>query len=195
MGIAFAALFTVWWVTKADWSRHEGGAEPRSRQPYTPPPGASSLVSWEAEHGTTFRPDVEGLRSVAVLLVLVYHAKFGIVSGGFIGVDVFFVLSGYLITALLLRELATTGTVSLANFWARRARRLLPASGVVLLATLVAGRCMLDGLSQGELARDAIAACLFVANIRFWKVGTDYGTGAITIDQMADGIDKSWPKK
>ena len=174
MGIAFAALFTVWWVTKADWSRHEGGAEPRSRQPYTPPPGASSLVSWEAEHGTTFRPDVEGLRSMAVLLVLVYHAKFGIVSGGFIGVDVFFVLSGYLITGLLLRELATTGTVSLANFWARRARRLLPASGVVLLATLVAGRFMLDGLSQGELARDAIAACLFVANIRFWKVGTDY---------------------
>lgn len=95
-------------------------------------------------------------------------------SGGYIGVDVFFVLSGFLITSLLTRELATTGTVSLAAFWARRARRLLPASGLVVIATLIAGRVMLDGLSQGDLARDAIAACAFVANFRFLKVGTDY---------------------
>ncbi|MGB8861080.1 MAG: acyltransferase, partial [Ilumatobacteraceae bacterium] len=174
VGIAFAALFTVWWVMKADWSRHHSGAEPRPRSAYTAPPEVPPPALWEAEHGTTFRPDIEGLRSVAVLLVLVYHAKFGIVSGGFIGVDVFFVLSGFLITSLLLRELATTGTVSLANFWARRARRLLPASGLVLVVTLFASRFMIDGLSQGDLAHDAIAACLFVANIRFWKVGTDY---------------------
>ena len=109
-----------------------------------------------------------------MLLVLVYHGQFGFLEGGFIGVDVFFVLSGFLITSLLLRELSTTGTVSLANFWARRARRLLPASGLVIVVTLIASRFMLDGLSQGDLARDAIAACLFVANIRFWKVGTDY---------------------
>jgi peptidoglycan/LPS O-acetylase OafA/YrhL len=174
VGIAFAALFTVWWVTKADWSRHEAGSEPLPRSAYSAPPTVPPRALWEAEHGTTFRPDIEGLRSVAVLLVLVYHAKFGFVSGGFIGVDVFFVLSGFLITSLLLRELATTGTVSLSNFWARRARRLLPASGLVLVATLIASRSMIDGLSQGDLARDAIAACLFVANIRFWKVGTDY---------------------
>ena len=74
-------------------------------------------------------------------------------------------------TVLLLRELATTGTISLANFWARRARRLLPASGLVLVVTLVAGRVVLDGLSQGDLARDAVAASLFVANIRFWADG------------------------
>ncbi len=126
------------------------------------------------DKAASFRPEVEGLRAVAVVLVLLYHAKLGAMSGGYIGVDVFFVLSGFLITSLLMRELATTGKVSLAAFWARRARRLLPASGLVVIATLVAGRLMLDGLSQGDLARDAIAACAFVANFRFLNVGTDY---------------------
>ena len=109
-----------------------------------------------------------------MLLVLLYHAHLPPFRGGFIGVDVFFVLSGFLITSLLLRELDRTGTVSLANFWARRARRLLPASGLVLVATLLASRTMLDGLSQAELARDAIAASAFVVNIRFMVAGTDY---------------------
>lgn len=121
-----------------------------------------------------FRPEVEGLRAVAVVLVLLYHARFDIFAGGFIGVDVFFVLSGFLITSLLLRELATSGSISLVGFWARRARRLLPASGLVVVATLLAGRLLLDGLSQGDLARDAIAASAFVANFRFFNVGTDY---------------------
>ena len=109
-----------------------------------------------------------------MLLVLLYHAHLPPFRGGFIGVDVFFVLSGFLITSLLLRELDRTGTVSLANFWARRARRLLPASGLVLVAMLIASRSMLDGLSQAELARDAIAASTFVVNIRFMVAGTDY---------------------
>ena len=182
MGIAFAAIFAVWWVKKADWSRHETGADPRPRAAYTAPPPVPPRALHDAPRSATFRPDIEGLRSVAVLLVLVYHAKFGVASGGLIGVDVFFVLSGFLITSLLLRELATTGTISLANFWARRARRLLPASGLVLVVTLVAGRVVLDGLSQGDLARDAVAASLFVANIRFWKVGTDY---------LAEGLQES----
>jgi peptidoglycan/LPS O-acetylase OafA/YrhL len=116
---------------------------------------------------------------VAVLLVLLYHAHLPPFRGGFIGVDVFFVLSGFLITSLLLRELDRTGTVSLANFWARRARRLLPASGLVLVATLIASRWMLDGLSQAELARDAIAASVFAVNIRFMVAGTDYLTSQL----------------
>ena len=135
--------------------------------------------SRRATTATSFRPDIEGLRAIAVLLVLGYHAKFGGFAGGFIGVDVFFVLSGFLITSLVLRELWSTGTVSLANFWARRARRLLPASGLVIMATLIASRFMLDGLSQAELARDAIAACAFVVNIRFVAVGTDYLTSQL----------------
>ena len=174
VGVAFAALFTVWFVKKADWSRHDGGQAPLPRAAFSAPAQVPPPALTAADQKATFRPDIEGLRSIAVLMVLVYHAKFDIASGGLIGVDVFFVLSGFLITSLLLRELATSGTVSLSNFWARRARRLLPASGLVLVVTLIASRFMMDGLSQGDLARDAVAACLFIANLRFWDVGTDY---------------------
>lgn len=179
VGVLFVAVFTVWWVKKPDWSRHEAGRAPRARRGARAhgadiPPAVDGLSI-----SGTFRPDVEGLRAIAVLLVLVYHAKFALFSGGLIGVDVFFVLSGFLITSLLLREMASTGTVSLANFWARRARRLLPASGLVIVFTLLAGRVVLDGLTQADLGHDAIAACLFVANIRFWHVGTDYLAGGL----------------
>lgn len=177
VGAAFAALITFWWIKKGDWNQNLEGRDsgwiavlPR---PDTPP----AVQGMPSTGG--HRADIEGLRAVAVLLVLVYHAEFGWASGGFIGVDVFFVLSGFLITSLLLREFANSGTVSLANFWARRARRLLPASGIVLVATLIAGRVLLDGLSQEELARDALAACAFVVNIRFANVGTDYLTSQL----------------
>ncbi|MFM2076522.1 MAG: hypothetical protein RJA49_412, partial [Actinomycetota bacterium] len=178
VGAAFAAVFAWWWVRKPDWNRNPGGDDPTFGADgpafEAPPPALHG-----ATPGAAFRPDIEGLRAVAVLLVLVYHAQLLGASGGFIGVDVFFVLSGFLITSLLLRELATTGTVSLANFWARRARRLLPASGLVLVATLFFSRFLLDGLSQAELARDALAACAFVVNIRFYAVGTDYLTSQL----------------
>ncbi len=177
VGAAFAALIAFWWVKKGDWNQNLEGRDsgwiavlPR---PDTPP------AVQGMQGGGGHRADIEGLRAVAVLLVLVYHAEFGWASGGFIGVDVFFVLSGFLITSLLLREFVATGTVSLVNFWARRARRLLPASGLVLVATLLAGRVVLDGLSQEELARDALAACAFVVNIRFANVGTDYLTSQL----------------
>jgi len=90
-----------------------------------------------------FRPDLEGLRGVAVLLVLLYHAGLPGITGGYVGVDVFFVLSGFLITGLIVRELETSGTVRLATFYARRARRLLPAAAVVLAATMVASAIFL----------------------------------------------------
>ncbi|MBI4934059.1 MAG: acyltransferase family protein [Actinobacteria bacterium] len=179
VGAVFVALFAFWWVKKAEWSRNQDGAEPQARGAVRPPLEVPPPAFREATSAASFRPDIEGLRAIAVLLVLVYHAKFSLFAGGFIGVDVFFVLSGFLITSLLLRELSSTGTISLANFWARRARRLLPASGLVLVATLIAGRFMLDGLSQAELARDAIAACAFVVNIRFAAVGTDYLTSQL----------------
>src|SRR3990167_252220 len=85
--------------------------------------------------GPGFRPDIEGLRGIAVLLVVLFHAGLPI-PGGFIGVDVFFVISGFLITGLLVREHERTGRVSLSNFYARRIRRLLPAAAVVVLVTL-----------------------------------------------------------
>ena len=105
-----------------------------------------------------FRPDIEGLRGVAVVAVVLFHVRIARFSGGFVGVDVFFVLSGFLITRLLLREVARTGSISLPRFWARRARRLLPASCVVVVATVVAAQWLLSPIDQRPLATDAVAA-------------------------------------
>src|SRR6516225_3837466 len=89
-----------------------------------------------------FRPDIEGLRAVAVIAVVLYHAGIPGFGGGFIGVDVFFVISGFLITGLLWREVATTNTVALGRFYGARARRLLPAAATVGIATaLVVPSC------------------------------------------------------
>jgi peptidoglycan/LPS O-acetylase OafA/YrhL len=127
-----------------------------------------------SEHGSTFRPDVEGLRAVAVLLVVLFHADLGPFNGGFVGVDVFFVLSGYLITGLLLRELDATGSISLAGFYARRVRRLLPAALLVLVATLVASVLLLPPLLVPSVAGDVAAAAAYVSNIAFAARATDY---------------------
>ncbi|MBK5330921.1 MAG: acyltransferase [Ilumatobacteraceae bacterium] len=114
-----------------------------------------------------FRPDIEGLRAVAVVVVVLFHARVSRFAGGFVGVDVFFVLSGFLITRLLLREVATTGTITLRHFWARRARRLLPASCVVVVATVIAAQVLLAPIAQRPLATDALAAGGFVVNFVF----------------------------
>jgi peptidoglycan/LPS O-acetylase OafA/YrhL len=121
-----------------------------------------------------FRPDLEGLRAIAVVLVLLYHASVPGVTGGYVGVDVFFVLSGFLITGLLIRELDATGTISLAAFYARRARRLLPAVALLILVTVVASVAVLSPLRAGEVAKDGIAAALYTSNLRFVFQATDY---------------------
>jgi peptidoglycan/LPS O-acetylase OafA/YrhL len=125
-----------------------------------------------AERG--FRTDIEGLRAVAVLLVVAAHAGVPGLAGGYVGVDVFFVISGFLITSLLLREAAQTGRISVARFYGRRAVRLLPAAALVLLTTLAAARLLLPAVRLGEYARDALAATGYVANLRFAEIGTDY---------------------
>src|SRR5689334_2438859 len=84
------------------------------------------------------RPDLEGLRGLAILLVVLFHAEVSGLAGGFVGVDVFFVLSGFFITGLLVREYANEGTVDVPAFYGRRALRLLPPLLLVLLATLAA---------------------------------------------------------
>ncbi|MEO7369352.1 MAG: acyltransferase, partial [Ilumatobacteraceae bacterium] len=134
---------------------------------------ARSTTSASAS-ATHFRGDIEGLRAVAVLAVLAYHAKLGPFHGGYVGVDVFFVISGYLITLLLLRDLRASGPRALPEFWARRARRLLPGSFVVLVATLVIGRLVLDPLAQRDLMRDGLAATTFTVNIVFAHRQNDY---------------------
>ena len=93
---------------------------------------------------TEFRPDIEGLRAVAVLAVVLFHADVPGVGGGFVGVDVFFVISGFLITGLLWREVSTTGTVRLRRFYGARARRLLPASATVGVITMIGAAALLS---------------------------------------------------
>ena len=124
--------------------------------------------------GGRFRADLEGLRGVAVALVVLYHAGLLHLSGGFVGVDVFYVLSGFFITGILLREHAATGRISLAAFYARRMRRLLPAAGLTIAATVLASYLILPPLRFAVLGRDAVAAALYISNIRFAQFATDY---------------------
>ena len=121
-----------------------------------------------------FRPELEGLRGVAILLVLACHAGLPGAGAGFIGVDVFFVLSGFLITGLLVDEHTRTGRIDLGAFYARRARRILPAAAVVLVVTLVAATLVMSPLDMARTADDGLAAGLSVANIRFAFDATDY---------------------
>ncbi len=111
-----------------------------------------------------YRPDIEGLRAVAVLLVLLYHAGLPFLPGGFVGVDVFFVISGFLITGLLIRELEQHGKVSLSRFYARRAKRLLPATAVVLVATALLTWWTAPVVQWRTFGLDITGAALYVVN-------------------------------
>ena len=121
-----------------------------------------------------FRPDIEGLRAVAVSLVLLYHAAVPGFGGGYVGVDVFFVLSGFLITGLLLRELERTGSISLPSFYARRLRRLLPAVALLIVVTVAVSVVVLSPLRASDVAADGVAAALYASNLRFAVQATDY---------------------
>ncbi|PYI39829.1 acyltransferase [Arthrobacter psychrolactophilus] len=110
------------------------------------------------------RLDLQGLRILAVGLVIIYHLYPGSLPGGFVGVDIFFVISGYLIVGSLVRELAKTGSIGLGTFYARRIRRLLPASTLVLLGVMVASVVVLPQSRWQEVARDVVASALQVQN-------------------------------
>ncbi|GEP45188.1 acyltransferase family protein [Brevifollis gellanilyticus] len=122
--------------------------------PWTPP-------------STAYQPAIDGLRAVAVLMVVLFHAGLGF-SGGFVGVDVFFVISGCLITRLILRDLAQ-GTFSLAAFWERRARRIMPALVVTVMICLLAGAWLYLPTDFMALGRAALAQALLVSNIHFYR--------------------------
>lgn len=122
----------------------------------------------------TYQPALDGLRGVAVLWVLLYHGAVRWARGGFLGVDVFFVLSGYLITALLLTEWRAHGTVDLRAFWARRARRLLPALLVLMVAVAGLAPLLTSAASRGRLRGDGLATLFYVANWRFVFSGHSY---------------------
>ena len=124
--------------------------------------------------GQPFRPDIEGMRAIAVGLVLLFHGYKYPFTGGFVGVDVFFVISGFLITSLLVREQTTSGRISILGFYARRARRILPASALVVLATIGATYYLLGFIAGNNVANDAQWTSVFAANIHFGLIGTDY---------------------
>ena len=134
-----------------------------------------------------FRSDVEGLRAVAVLLVVLDHLEAPGFHGGFFGVDVFFVISGYLITSLLAAEYAkkaeghgALGSISIADFYKRRARRILPAALTVIVAVVVAGGVLLNELRVAQIRHDALWAVFFGSNVNFIRQATDYlGQGSV----------------
>lgn len=111
---------------------------------------------------------------MAVGAVLLYHTGVPLIGGGFIGVDVFYVISGFLISGLLLREFERSGRISLVTFYSRRARRLLPAALVVILATVALSALKLSVLELRNVTADAAAAALYVSNYRFALAATDY---------------------
>ena len=122
----------------------------------------------------TFRPDVQGLRAVAVLLVVLFHAHVPGLGGGYVGVDVFFVISGFVITGLLLRERASTGSTSILGFYGRRVRRIIPAATLVIIVAVVASYVALGPLTGNQTAVDARWASVFLINIHFASTGTNY---------------------
>jgi peptidoglycan/LPS O-acetylase OafA/YrhL len=121
-----------------------------------------------------YQPALDGLRALAISGVLLFHAGLGWMPGGFLGVDAFFVLSGYLITSLLLVERARKGHIRLGAFWARRARRLLPALLVVLVTVVLVFRSLPPVMEVSKLRGDALSALGYVANWRMIYGGDGY---------------------
>ncbi len=119
-----------------------------------------------------YRPEVDGLRAVAVLGVILYHCGSPLAPGGFLGVDIFFVISGYLITSILMTEVAS-GRMSLGTFYERRVRRLAPAFFVVMLFTTLAAWLLLPTRQMLDYGRSLAAASLLASNILFWR-GSGY---------------------
>jgi len=123
---------------------------------------------------SSYRGDIQGLRAVAVLLVVFNHAGLTFLGGGYIGVDVFFVVSGFLITGLLLRDHTERGRIQFLNFYSRRARRILPAAALTLVATDIAAQLFLNYVRARSAIEDSIWAAMFAANIQFERIGADY---------------------
>jgi peptidoglycan/LPS O-acetylase OafA/YrhL len=124
--------------------------------------------------GLRHRDDIQGLRAVAVLLVVANHAGVSFLKGGYVGVDVFFVLSGFLITGLLLSQATKPRLGSLVDFYSRRARRILPAAALTLVVTDVVAYRLLNVVRAKQVLQDSIFASLFTANVHFASQGTDY---------------------
>jgi peptidoglycan/LPS O-acetylase OafA/YrhL len=127
----------------------------------------------------TYRPEIDGLRAIAVGAVILYHAQitiFGhqLFKGGFIGVDIFFVISGYLITSIILKELVTNGSFSFKHFYERRIRRILPALLLVMLVSLTFSYFFIFPTQYENIAKSSLASSFFISNYFFYSVGNEY---------------------
>jgi peptidoglycan/LPS O-acetylase OafA/YrhL len=142
----------------------------------SPSPRAASLTENPAQVSGVrhFRPDIQGLRAVAVLLVVLYHAGVPGITGGYVGVDVFFVISGFLITGQLMREVQKNGRISFVSFYVGRIRRLLPPAALVLLVTLVVARLWGSVFQLKSTAWDAIFTAAYALNYRLAAEGVNY---------------------
>jgi len=127
-----------------------------------------------------YRGDIDGLRAISIVAVVLFHAGVDRFAGGYVGVDVFFVISGFLITGLLIREVDRTGSVSMQEFYARRIRRLLPLSFTTIATTLVAGVWLLPPLARERLIDDARYASVYLANWRYAGQATTYSDTEVT---------------
>jgi peptidoglycan/LPS O-acetylase OafA/YrhL len=127
--------------------------------------------------GLTYRPEIDGLRAISVVSVVLFHAEFAGFGGGFVGVDVFFVISGFLITRILIEE-NLAGNFSPARFYERRARRILPALYVVVAACFAAALYLMLPSGLTEFSGSAIAALLFASNLYFWRYNDYFGPSA-----------------
>ena len=127
----------------------------------------------------TYRPEIDGLRAIAVCAVILYHAQITILGlepfkGGFIGVDIFFVISGYLITSIILKELVTTGKFSFKHFYERRVRRILPALLFVMIVSLPFAWIVLLPSSFIDFSKSILYSLGFSSNLYFWYSGQNY---------------------
>ncbi|MCU1586733.1 MAG: acyltransferase 3, partial [Frankiales bacterium] len=138
-----------------------------------------------------YRPDIDGLRAVAVLAVIAFHLDTRI-TGGFVGVDVFFVISGYLITQIIAGELAE-GRFTITGFYRRRLRRIVPALLVMLLAVSVAAATLLIDTELGALHQSLLAAGLFGSNIFFWRSAAAFtGPGTALLHTWSLGVEEQF---
>jgi peptidoglycan/LPS O-acetylase OafA/YrhL len=153
----------------------------------TRPPALAEPTAQEAapaEVTVEYRPYLDGLRTVAVYLVLLFHAGSNWFAGGYVGVDVFFVLSGFLVTQLLLRDLAASGSIGFRRFYSRRFRRLLPAAFVVLVVTALVYSAVASPVEVAGAVGGFKAAFLYVTNLYFIHQSTDYFAADITTNPV-----------
>jgi peptidoglycan/LPS O-acetylase OafA/YrhL len=137
------------------------------------------IASEDGLHQIKYRPDVDGLRAVAVICVVLFHAFPMLLPGGFVGVDIFFVISGYLITSIIVSDL-DDGKFSFLSFYARRVRRIFPALLIVLAFCIVAGWFLLLSDEYEQLGKHIAGGAAFIANFIFWKEANYFDTSANT---------------